>query len=91
MSHRLVPLLLAALLLILQGQLWLGRGGLMGLSGQAQQLQALKAENEQARRVNEQLTAEVADLKEGLHMVEERARNELGMVRPNEVFVQYTH
>ena len=40
-----------------------------------------------ARLRNEQLTAEVRDLKEGLDMVEEKARGELGMVKPNEVFV----
>jgi cell division protein FtsB len=38
--------------------------------------------------VNEQLSAEINDLKEGLNMVEERARNELGMVKPNEIYVQ---
>jgi cell division protein FtsB len=27
------------------------------------------------------------DLKEGLEMVEEKARSELGMVKPNEIFV----
>jgi cell division protein FtsB len=34
------------------------------------------------------LAAEVRDLKEGLDMVEEKARSELGMVKPNEIFVQ---
>jgi cell division protein FtsB len=50
----------------------------------AQQKQA----NEEARRRMEQLSAEVNDLKEGLNMVEERARHELGMVKANEIFVQ---
>jgi cell division protein FtsB len=34
------------------------------------------------------LRAELRDLKEGLEMVEERARSEIGMVKPNEIFVQ---
>ena len=41
----------------------------------------------QAQQANEQLASEVRDLKEGLEMVEEKARMELGMVKPNEVFV----
>jgi cell division protein FtsB len=47
-----------------------------------------KQANEEARRRMEQLSAEVSDLKEGLNMVEERARHELGMVKANEIFVQ---
>ena len=40
------------------------------------------------QEANAQLAAEVRDLKEGLDMVEEKARSELGMVKPNEIFVQ---
>ena len=40
-----------------------------------------------AQQANERLTSEVRDLKEGLEMVEEKARSELGMVKPNEIFV----
>ena len=42
-----------------------------------------------ARQANERLNSEVHDLKEGLDMVEEKARSELGMVKPNEVYVHY--
>jgi len=49
-----------------------------------------KAANAQAQQANERLTSEVHDLKEGLDMVEEKARSELGMVRPNEIYVQFT-
>ena len=34
------------------------------------------------------LRAELHDLRDGLEMVEERARAEIGMVKPNEIFVQ---
>ena len=44
--------------------------------------------NEAKRVRNEQLLAEVSDLKEGLEMVEEKARFELGMIKPDEIFVQ---
>jgi cell division protein FtsB len=36
------------------------------------------------------VAAEVADLREGLEMVEEKARAELGMVKPDEILVQVT-
>jgi cell division protein FtsB len=39
---------------------------------------------------NKQLKAEVEDLKTGMDMVEEKARSELGMLKPNEILVQYT-
>lgn len=87
---RLVPVVLVVLLLLLQGQLWFGRGSLPHVAELEQKVQEQKRANEEARRANEQLSAEVKDLKEGLNMVEERARHELGMVKPNEIFVQIT-
>jgi cell division protein FtsB len=88
MGNRLVPIVLVALLAIIQAQLWLGKGGVPTVAELERALQAQKAENEEAHRKIDQLSAEVNDLKEGLNMVEERARNELGMVKPNEIFVQ---
>ena len=88
MGNRTVPSVLVALLVILQGQLWLGRGGVPTVAELERELQQQKATNEEARRKIEQLSAEVNDLKEGLNMVEERARHELGMVKPNEIYVQ---
>jgi len=90
MGNRLVPIVLVVLLLVLQGQLWFGRGSLSHVADLEQQVQQQKTANVEARRTNEQLSAEVSDLKEGLNMVEERARHELGMVKPNEIFVQIT-
>jgi cell division protein FtsB len=87
-GNRLVPIVLVTLLLVLQAQLWLGRGSVPHVSELEQKVQLQKAANDEARRTNEQLSAEVNDLKEGLNMVEERARHELGMVKPNEIFVQ---
>jgi cell division protein FtsB len=88
MGSRLVPIVLIALLAIVQAQLWFGRGSMPNVAELERDLQQQKVSNEEARRTNEQLNAEVNDLKEGLHMVEERARNELGMVKTNEIFVQ---
>ena len=88
MGNRIVPIVLIALLAIVQAQLWFGRGGMPNVAELERELQQQKVANETARRQIEQLSAEVNDLKEGLNMVEERARHELGMVKPNEIFVQ---
>lgn len=79
---------LVSLLGFLQYQLWLGHGGLPQLKTYRQQLAEQSAANDKARQRNEQLASEVHDLQEGLMMVEEIARYELGMIKPNEVFVQ---
>jgi cell division protein FtsB len=88
MGNRLVPIVLIALLAIIQAQLWLGKGGVPTVAELERALQEQKAANEEAHRKIDQLSAEVNDLKEGLNMVEERARHELGMVKPNEIYVQ---
>lgn len=90
MVSRLVPVVLLALLAALHAQLWLGRGSIPRVQEMQRQLDAQTAANDQARQANERLNSEVHDLKEGLDMVEEKARSELGMVKPNEVYVQYT-
>ena len=90
MSTRLVPVILLGLLAAVHAQLWLGRGSLPQVAAMQQQIEEQKAANAQVRQTNERLASEVHDLKEGLDMLEEKARNELGMVKPNEVYVQFT-
>ena len=87
MGNRLVPAILIALLLIVHAQLWFGRGSIGNVATLQQKLDAQRAANLQAQQANERLASEVRDLKEGLEMVEERARMELGMVKPNEILV----
>lgn len=89
MSGRLVPAVLIALLLVVHAQLWFGRGSVGSVAAMQQKLDAQRAANAQAQQANDRLASEVRDLKEGLEMVEERARMELGMVKPNEIFVQF--
>jgi cell division protein FtsB len=79
---------LAALLLLVQAELWFGKSGLPYVMLLDKQLADQRDLNEAARTRNAQMSAEVSDLKEGLEMVEEKARAELGMVRPNEILVQ---
>jgi len=87
-GRRLVPLLLITLLVLLHAQLWLGRGSLPSVAQLRSDLADQLQKNEQAIQANSQLEAEVHDLKEGLEMVEEKARMELGMVKTNEIYVQ---
>jgi cell division protein FtsB len=87
---RFATLALLALIAIVQAELWFGKGGLPRVMSLRSQVQAQQAANAEARNHNEQLRAEVSDLKEGLEMVEEKARAELGMVKPDEIYVQLT-
>jgi cell division protein FtsB len=87
-SPRLVPAALITLLVVLHAQLWLGRGSVPSVSRMVAELETQKQKNSQAQLVNDRLAAEVRDLQEGLEMVEEKARQELGMVKPNEILVQ---
>ena len=84
------PAILAALLVAVQGDLWFGKGNVIYVAGLRKQLDRQLQDNAVARERNARLVAEVGDLKEGLEMVEERARAELGMVRPDEILVQVT-
>lgn len=88
MGKRLLLALLLALLVSFQAQLWLGRGSLPNVRNMQQKLDEQLQQNQQLQTQNERLGAEVGDLKEGLEIVEEKARTELGMVKPNEIFVQ---
>lgn len=89
MGKRLVPALLVALLLVLHAQLWSGRGSVGDVNEMKRKLELRNAANAKAQQANERLASEVRDLKEGLEMVEEKARMELGMVKPNEILVQF--
>jgi cell division protein FtsB len=85
---RWITLALVALLVLVQAELWFGKGGVPRMVELQRKLALQKSTNEAARRRNDQLAAEVSDLKEGLEMVEEKARFELGMIKPDEIYVQ---
>jgi cell division protein FtsB len=87
LDGRFVAALLIGLLAVVQAQLWLGRGSVADVARMRDKLDEQKARNTAAQQANDQLAAEVRDLQEGLETVEEKARAELGMVRPNEILV----
>ncbi len=78
--------ILIVLLGLLQYKLWVGDGSLSELWYRKQKISAQEMNNTALRQRNQQLEAEVRDLKEGLAAAEERAREELGMVKRGEVF-----
>ncbi|MDO9285758.1 MAG: septum formation initiator family protein [Aquabacterium sp.] len=86
---RFVTVALLLLLAGVQAELWLGDGGLPTVMRLQAQLDGQLKTNAALRLANQRLTAEVDDLRQGLEMVEERARADLGMVKPDEILVQY--
>ncbi len=80
--------ILIALIALLQYPLWLGKGGWFRVWEYDQKLEAQRGVNSKLEQRNAGLDAEVRDLKSGSEAIEERARYELGLVKPGEVFVQ---
>lgn len=83
---KLVITALTLLLLILQGQLWVGEGSIAEMITLQDRLERLQVENERYYRRNSLLAREVVELQQGLETIEEQARQELGMVRRDETF-----
>ena len=83
---RLVLVLLVALLAWLQYRLWFGQGGAGDVQALSQQVHQQERDNGGLRQRNAEVAAEVEDLKSGEAAVEERARSELGMIKPGETF-----
>lgn len=77
-----------ALLVSLQYQLWFTPGGLIENFHLDQAIKNQREMNQQRWLKNRALEAEVVDLKGGSQAIEEKARNELGMIRAGEVFYQ---
>ncbi len=86
---KLLAAMLAGLIVLIQYPLWLGKGGWLRVWELDRQLLAQQGTNDRLAQRNAALEAEVRDLRTGLFAVEERARYELGMVRPDEIFVHY--
>lgn len=79
---------LAVLIVLLQYPLWLGKGSWPRVWDLEKQLEGQRIANQALEDRNNQLAAEVRDLKTGYDALEERARYELGMIRQDEVFIQ---
>ena len=83
-------ILVAAILIIavFQYRFWFGEGGYFPHQALVQNIQQQIETNEELKERNRILAAEVYDLKNGVEAIEEHARLDLGLIKPNETFVQ---
>lgn len=80
--------ILLVLLLGLQFKLWFGDGSLSEVVQLSKELEKQKLRLKELEERNRLLEAQVLDLQKGLDAYEEKARNDLGMIKPNESFIQ---
>jgi cell division protein FtsB len=85
---RYAALILLILLIALQVKLWTGQGGMRQVWQLKHRVEEQKIGNAKLKTRNETLSAEVDDLKHGDEAIEERARSELGLLKPGETFYQ---
>ena len=85
---RWIALILIALLIALQVKLWVGDGGMRDLRTIRSRVSEQQTENTRLKQRNDALHADVEDLKHGQDAVEARARSQLGLIKPGEVFYQ---
>jgi cell division protein FtsB len=87
-NYTLITATLGIFFIVAQVDLWIGRGGLLQFWQLKNELQVQQDENNLLELRNSALHAEVLDLKGGYDAIEERARTELGMIKPGETFYQ---
>ncbi|WP_340123246.1 septum formation initiator family protein [Methylobacter svalbardensis] len=78
--------LIILLIIHFQYRIWIGDGSLAEIDAYQLRLDDLKKQAEEKRERNEALYAEVLDLRKGQEAIEERARDELGMIKEDETF-----
>lgn len=86
-----VKLLLAtgiALAILLAYTLAMGKGGLLDMWNMKRDISAQQEQNERLKQRNRELAGEIVNLQKGTEAIEERARSDMGLIRPDEVFVQ---
>jgi cell division protein FtsB len=86
MKHKWIAVLLIALLAALQARLWLGKNSIADYRNMQDQISGLKQQNANLEQRNSLLKADIQDLQLGIDSMEERARNELGLIKEGETF-----
>tara|TARA_Y100001936_G_scaffold245736_1_gene288275 strand:- start:3148 stop:3453 length:306 start_codon:yes stop_codon:yes gene_type:complete len=85
---KILGLILFVLIILLQYSLWQGKGSWNRVWEFNQKIALQSKINQENIIRNKALDAEIQDLKKGSAAIEERARNELGMIKENEFFFQ---
>lgn len=83
---RLLTVIIIGLVLVLQYRIWFGQHGLQDFRELQSDVARQETANESLEQRNQLIAADIDDLRNALEAVEERARNELGLVRPEETF-----
>ena len=83
---KVLILIIILLIIHFQYRIWLGDGSIEQINAYQQRLDDLKKQAEEKKERNEALYAEVLDLRKGQEAIEERARDELGMIKEGETF-----
>lgn len=83
---RFFALTLLLLLGSLQYTLWFGKNGISDYQTVASETAAQEQVNANLHQRNQEMFAEIDDLRQGLDAIEERARHELGMIKDGETF-----
>ncbi|MDC8833096.1 cell division protein FtsB [Alteromonas gilva] len=83
---RLILLVLVIMLSALQYRLWLGKNSVSDYLAKQQEVEKQRRQNANLVQRNALLKADINDLTIGLEAVEERARNELGLIKRGETF-----
>ena len=83
---KVLILIIILLIIHFQYRIWLGDGSIEQINAYQQRLDDLKKQAEEKKERNDALYAEVLDLRTGQEAIEERARDELGMIKEGETF-----
>jgi cell division protein FtsB len=83
---RIFAIVLVGLLIALQYAVWFSKNGELDLATTQRDIQIQEEVNEKLRQRNQEMYAEIDDLRQGFDAIEERARNELGLIKDDETF-----